>query len=216
MPVFLLRVDTGNRDQGLSTDPGNTSSDFNSQNADPYPTVQRLFNTLKAGLAGATVTRVDAYAEGVGVPGTTVPVCARGSISLGTTITGAVGATIAGTLVTVTAYTAASGSQPEGIINASNYQNATALLLVRAINNTVALAGVVVARLDPYNVGNGTAGTVSNILLTAFSPGTGGNAVTLVLSGTGVTVSGATLTGGVLPTAILPQLEPMTYFPASG
>lgn len=90
--------------------------------------------------------------------------------------TGAVGATIGGTLVTVTWAT-------------SDYLSAVAFAAAVNANSTV----------NPWVVANVTSAVGASpavTTLTAINGGTIGNKLTLALSGTGVTVSGATLTGG--------------------
>lgn len=108
--------------------------------------------------------------------GTTTLVQASGTVTF-TGSTGTVGATIGGTLVTVTWAT-------------SDAASATAL--AAAINANTTVNKWVVAT---------TTGLTGVITLTALSGGAVGNNITLALSGTGVTVSGAKLTGGVNATA---------------
>jgi uncharacterized protein YdbL (DUF1318 family) len=84
---------------------------------------------------------------------------------------GAVGATINGTLVTVTWATS---------------DTASAAALAVAINAAAAI-------VSSHVTATSAAGVVT---LTSKFPGPAGNAVTLALSGTGVTVSGARLAGG--------------------
>lgn len=97
-------------------------------------------------------------------------VAATGTITL-STASGAVGATINGTLVTVTA---------------SGGDTATAAALAAAINAAAAI-------VSDHVLATSAAGVVT---LTAKMLGPAGNAVTLVASGTGASVSGARLTGG--------------------
>lgn len=97
-------------------------------------------------------------------------VAATGTITL-SSASGAVGATINGTLVTVTA---------------SGGDTATAAALVTAINGAAAI-------VSDHVLATSSAGVVT---LTAKMPGHCGNAITLAASGTGSSVSGARLTGG--------------------
>lgn len=98
------------------------------------------------------------------------PVAATGTITMATS-SGAVGATIGGTLVTVTWATSDEHSQ---------------VLLAAAINANATVSKWVYATA-----------AAKVCTLTALQPGVTGNNITLVLSGTNVTVSGAKLTGGV-------------------
>lgn len=98
------------------------------------------------------------------------PVAATGTITMATS-SGTVGATIGGTLVTVTWATSDEHSQ---------------VLLASAINADSTVNKWVYATA-----------AAKVCTLTALQPGVLGNNVTLVLSGTNVTVSGAKLTGGV-------------------
>jgi len=86
------------------------------------------------------------------------------------TASGTVGGTIGGTAVTVTA---------------SGGDTATAAALVTAINAN--------ATVNKKGYATSALGVVT---FRAMSPGTAGNAITLVASGTGVTASGATLANG--------------------
>jgi len=169
MPVLLARIDTGNygADQLALAATGTAGADPN------YLATLAKRWLMRAMFQGA-VGRVDFMADGL--RGALTP---QGVITLGTTITGAVGATIAGTLVTVTA-----------VANTFfDYVAQTQMLLVNAINASAALAPTIVAQ--PGSV-------YGTVLLKYWLPGTVGNATTLVASGTGVTVSGATF-GAVAP-----------------
>jgi hypothetical protein len=104
---------------------------------------------------------------------------ATGTITL-SSAAGAVGATIDGTLVTATA--------------AGGDAN-TAALVAAAINANAT------TKTKVYATATGAV-----VTLRAMQPGVNGNKVTLVASGTGATVSGATLTAGAGDDAI-----PVTY-----
>lgn len=99
------------------------------------------------------------------------PAFASGTLTL-SSASGAVGGTIGGTLVTVTA---------------SGGDTATATALAAAINAD--------ATVKTFVTATSAAGVVT---LTAISPGTMGNSMSLVASGTGSSASGARLTGGTL------------------
>ena len=109
------------------------------------------------------------------------PVAATGTITISSG-TGVVGANINGTLVTVTWATS---------------DAATALALIAAINSNVSVNTLVDA----------TTGGAGIVNLTALTLGPSGNAITLVASGTGVTVSAATLTGGAFTTLTVISLD---------
>lgn len=106
--------------------------------------------------------------------GTTTLVQASGTLTLATA-TGTVGGTIGGTLVTVTA---------------SGGDTATATALAAAINANTTVNKWVAAT-----------SVAAVVTLKVLSGGAVGNNVTLAASGTGVTASGAKLTGGVNATA---------------
>jgi hypothetical protein len=106
---------------------------------------------------------------------------ATGTLTL-SSASGTVGGTINGVSVTVTA---------------SGGDIATATLLAAAINasaNDLVRKQVTASNLNA----SGTATAV--VTLTAVAPGYAGNAITLAASGTGVTASGARLTGGTSTT----------------
>src|SRR5208282_256781 len=109
----------------------------------------------------------------------------HGTITI-TAGSGNVGATIAGTLVTVPWTTSAAVS---------------AELLAAAISAKAVIGGLIVRQVTTAN-GVASPGIVT--LKAAVGPygQTLANAITLVLSGTGVTVSGATLAGGVNATLV--------------
>ena len=137
--------------------------------SDPWRAISRLRFLIEA--VGSRNGLVEAYQEGVnyGTPAT-------GTITL-SSASGSVGATIGGTLVTVTA----SGGDAN-----------TVLLLVAAINANATVAARCIAVVDPA--------LSTRVLLTAKTEPTDhvlGNYIPLVASGTGATVSGATFgTGG--------------------
>ena len=142
--------------------------------AAPWKALGRLRNLI--GSVGTRQATVEAYQEGVnyGTPATGTVTFTSGS--------GAVGATIAGTLVTVT--WATNDKNSIDLLVAAINANATVNKLVTAANTTPA--------------GQTTPGICT---LTAKSEPTDhplGNLVSLALSGTGTTVSGATLSGGVV------------------
>ena len=125
--------------------------------------VLRTFANYLEGIAGGA-NRCDSWERLAGA------VAATGTITL-SAASGAVGATINGTLVTVTA---------------SGGDTATAAALAAAINAAAAI-------VSEHVLATSLAGVVT---LTARALGHAGNAVTLVASGTGSSVSGARLTGG--------------------
>ena len=141
--------------------------------SDPWRALGRLRYLIEA--VGSRNAVVEAYQEGVnyGTP-------AAGTVTF-TSGSGAVGATIGGTLVTVTWATS---------------DIASMAAFVAAVNADATAKQRVTAAVDPA--------LASRCILTAKTEPTDqilGNAITLVLSGTGTTVSGATLTGGVTATA---------------
>lgn len=99
------------------------------------------------------------------------PAFASGTLTL-SSASGAVGGTVGGTLVTVTA---------------SGGDTATAAALAAAINADATVKTFVTAT-----------SALGVVTVTAISPGTMGNSMSLVASGTGVSASGARLTGGTL------------------
>lgn len=127
---------------------------------------------------GRVSREVAKLVEGLGVGAFTgsidvqnAPAFASGTLTL-SSASGTVGGTIGGQAVTVTA---------------SGGDTATAAALAVAINaNTTA---------NTYVVATSALGVVT---VTAIVPGTIGNSMSLVASGTGVTASGARLTGGTL------------------
>ena len=107
-----------------------------------------------------------------------------GSITI-TAGSGTVGATINGTLVTVTWAVS---------------DRATAQALCAAISANAVIGGLIVPNLVPSNVS--TPATITLYANVGPYGQTLANAITTVLSGTGVTVGGATFTGGVNATAV--------------
>jgi hypothetical protein len=202
MPVLILRYDTGNRGIANATAPGGQQNEWATNPAETYPAIQKVWREMKAGLNTAQPGYLSAFIEGVGGA-----LCATGAITLGSTITGAVGATLGGTPVTVTAVAPAAGN---------NYVAATALLLLAAIRANATIANFLEVRVDPYNVGDETGDFTAKLLLTYLWPGVAGNAYTTVASGTGVTLSGATLAGGLASTLVQPVIAPVDYFAATG
>ena len=137
----------------------------------PFRMLQSMRNLL-GDAGGARGALVSVYRDSDGPP-------ASGTLTL-SAASGAVGGTIAGTLVTVTA---AGGDSP------------TATALAAAINANATIG-------NNLKVVATAAGAIVTIKAVTFPPdNTLGNAFTLVASGTGVTASGATLAGGVAATA---------------
>jgi hypothetical protein len=202
MPVLILRYDTGNRGIANATSPGNQNNEWADNPSETFPALQKVWREMKAGLNGAHIGQLSGFIEGVGGA-----LCAQGSITLGSTITGAVGATLGGTLVTVTAVAPAAGN---------NYVAATALLLLAAIRASAVVTNLLAVKLDAYNVGDESGDFTAKLLLTYLWPGVAGNAYTTVASGTGVTVGGATLAGGAASSVVQPLVSPVEYFPATG
>jgi len=139
----------------------------------PWRAVRRIQYLI--GSIGTRATTFEAYQEGVnyGTPATGTVTFTAGS--------GAVGATIGGTLVTVTWATS---------------DIASMAAFVAAVNADATAKQRVSAAVDPA--------LASRCILTAKTEPTDhilGNAISLALSGTGTTVSGALLTGGVTATA---------------
>lgn len=129
--------------------------------------LRRVVTFLVGALSGIKkVSSFDLYADG-----SADPVAASGTLTL-STASGAVGGTING--VTITA-TAAGGD------------TATAALIAAAINAST-------NALVQYIVTASSSGAV--VTITAAKKGATGNCITLAASGTGVTASGARLTGG--------------------
>lgn len=139
------------------------ASDLQVRTGDPARTVlHKVVRLLEGGMTGA-------YVGATGfVLGTDE---ASGTLTL-SSASGAVGGTINGVSVTVTA---------------SGGDTATATALAEAINASGN------ALVNEHVSATSAAGVVT---LTAKTAGPGGNAVTLAASGTGVTASGARLTGG--------------------
>jgi hypothetical protein len=202
MPVLILRYDTGNRGLANATAPGGQQNEWATNPSETFPAIQKVWREMKAGLNAAHIGVLSGFIEGVGGA-----LCAQGSITLGSTITGAVGATVGGTLVTVTAVAPAAGN---------NYVSATALLLLAAFRANAALSNLFSFKLDAYNVGDESGDFTAKVLVTYLWPGVAGNAATLVASGTGVTVSGATLAGGAASSVVQPLISAAEYFAGTG
>lgn len=149
---------------GLPTVQGDWNQDYR----EALMAISRYFGRLALGMEpGAPGEHSVLFQKGSTAA---APAPATGTITMATS-SGVVGATIGGTLVTVT-----------WAISDANSQ----VLLAEAINANATVNKWV------YATASGAVCT-----LTALQPGVLGNNVTLVLSGTNVTVSGAKLTGGV-------------------
>ena len=149
---------------GLPTVQGDWNQDYR----EALMAISRYFDRLALGMEpGAPGEHSVLFQKGSTAA---APAPATGTITMATS-SGVVGATIGGTLVTVT-----------WAISDANSQ----VLLATAINADATVNKWV------YATASGAVCT-----LTALQPGVLGNNVTLALSGTNVTVSGAKLTGGV-------------------
>lgn len=128
-----------------------------------------ITNPVSASVANAYTLAASGTGITVGAATFAGAVNATGTLTL-SGVTGTVGGTLDGTLVTVTA--------------ASNDDAAAAVLIAAAITSSVATT---------FTTATAASTTVT---ITASVAGLMGNAITLTASGTGITASGATLSGG--------------------
>ena len=140
-------------------------------------------------LTNAVATFLERFAAGLCVPTTRVTLVDGGAQASGTvTLSGAVGVRATGTVT----YSSASGTTT-ATVNGVAFSQTTGTDAARA----AALAAAIMSSTDPLVLGLVSASANAGVVtLTATTQGTGGNALTLVVSGTGIARSAATLTGG--------------------